>query len=201
MNALSSLRTLRTLVRALAPIALLALTAAPAAAQPAGEADAPRAGGTFGISLGAGHISCEDADGNDCSGSGDLPAGGVSLRGGVMLGARSSVSAELWAMRHSDDGGVITQGILAGVVRGWLVPRLWVQGGLGVARTSADFDLGLGTAHAETDVVPAAVVGVGVEVLSAPGFAIDIELKGGAGLYRDDLRVFNASLGAGVSFY
>ena len=70
-----------------------------------------------------------------------------------------------------------------------------------VARTSADFDLGLGTAHAETDVVPAAVVGVGVEVLSAPGFAIDIELKGGAGLYRDDLRVFNASLGAGIRFY
>ena len=62
-------------------------------------------GGTFGISLGAGHISCEDADGNDCSGSGDLPAGGISLRAGTMLGPSSAVTAELWAMRHSEDGG------------------------------------------------------------------------------------------------
>ncbi|HVV88216.1 MAG TPA: hypothetical protein VHE35_34480 [Kofleriaceae bacterium] len=172
----------------------------PASARPWRHDHAPRTGGTFGIGIGIGHISCEDSDGNDCGG-GDLPAGGISLRAGSMLSPETSLSAELWGMTHREDGQTVTQGILAGVVRGWVAPILWLEGGVGVARTTSEYDIGVGTEVSQSDVVPAGVAGIGVEVLSAPDLAIDLELKGGAGLYEDDLRVFNASFGVGVSFY
>jgi len=53
----------------------------------------------------------------------------------------------------------------------------------------------------ETDYVPAAVAGIGVEVVSTGHLALDLELKGGSGLYEDNIQIYNLSLGAGVSFY
>ena len=160
-----------------------------------------RTGGTFGVGLGVGHIGCEDDEGNDCDG-GDIEAGGLSLRAGAMLGPGLALVGEAWAMRHDEDSAELTQAMLTAQVRGWLAPRLWLQGGLGVARTTVEYDYGgLGTIVGESDVVPALAGSVGVEVLSDPGFALDLELKGGTGLYEDDLRVYNASIGVGISFY
>lgn len=165
-------------------------------------AEPVRGGGTFGIGVGVGHINCEDADGNDCDGGDLSEAGGLSLRAGIMLAPGAALSAELWGLRHDEDHADVSQVMLTAQVRAWLVPRLWVQGGAGVARTTVEYDLGnFGTIVEESDVVPALAAGVGLEVVSDRTFALDVELKGGTGLYEDDLRVYNASLGLGVSFY
>ena len=191
--------TTRHLVTCLAGFGALALAAAPAVAEP--RNGPPRYGTTFGFGLGVGHLACEDADGNDCGGPGNLPAGGLSVRVGQLIGPGSEVSGELWGMTHSEDAGSVSQVILAGQFRGWVVPRLWLQGGLGIARSSSEYNTGVGTIYSESDIVPAAVVGVGTEIVSDPGFAVDLELKAGAGLYQDNICIFNVSMGVGVSFY
>lgn len=174
----------------------LALVGERAVAEPA-----HRRGGTFGIGLGVGHIACEDDEGNDCDG-GDIEAGGLSLRAGTMIGPGAALVGEAWAMHHDEDSAELTQTMLTAQVRGWLAPRLWLQGGLGVARTTVNYDLGGGAElTGESDVVPALAGSVGVELVSDRSFALDLELKGGTGLYEDDLRVYNASLGVGLSFY
>ena len=165
------------------------------------EPSRARTGGTFGVGIGVGHIGCEDDEGNDCDGD-DIEAGGVSLRAGAMLSPGLALVGEAWAMRHDEDRTELTQALLTAQVRGWLAPRLWLQGGVGVARTTVDYDLGdFGNIVGESDVVPAVAGSVGVEVISDRAFALDLELKGGTGLYEDDLRVYNASIGVGISFY
>ncbi|MCE9576169.1 MAG: outer membrane beta-barrel protein [Deltaproteobacteria bacterium] len=165
--------------------------------------DAPaRNGATFGVGVGGGHIVCTTKDGDDCDGDGANPAGGLDLRAGAMLSPRVALGAEVWGMTHRDDRLKVSQGIIAGVVRGWVADRLWLQGGAGVARTTAEYDLGgLGTFTSKSDWVPAIVLGVGLELVSAPKFALDLELKGGTGLYDHEINVQNISLGVGVSFY
>ena len=53
----------------------------------------------------------------------------------------------------------------------------------------------------ESDTVPAIIGGVGVEVLASDRFALDVHVRVGTGLYRDDVRLYQASLGVGASFF
>jgi len=166
-----------------------------------------REGATFGVGVGAGTIGCSDRDGNDCGGSGDFDAAGLSFRAGFMLNPSLALSADLWGMGRTEDNGVrsvtVSQGIATATLRGWIAPQLWLQGGLGVARSAADVEVEDDQVElmSETDYVPAAVAGIGVEVISTEQLALDIELKAGTGLYEDDIQIYNVSLGAGVSFY
>jgi hypothetical protein len=166
-----------------------------------------REGATFGVGVGGGTIGCSDRDGNDCGGSGDLDAAGLSFRAGFMLNPSLALSADLWGMGRTEDDGAasvtVSQAIAAATLRGWLAPQVWLQGGLGVARSAADVDAGDGEIEvmSETDYVPAATAGIGVEVISTDAMALDLELKAGTGLYEDDIQIYNVSLGAGVSFY
>lgn len=177
--------------------ALGALTR-PAHADPAGHR---RSGATFGVGLGLGHIDCEDADGNDCDGDGVTSAFGLAARAGVMVSRGAALAGEVWGMRHDEGDLDVEQLMITGQVRGWVAPQLWLQGGVGVARTTTRYDFGVGQVVDESDLVPALVGGVGVEVVSDRTFALDLELKAGSGLYRDDLRVYNLALGLGLSFY
>lgn len=162
-----------------------------------------REGATFGVGVGGGTIGCTDRDGNDCGGSGDLDAAGLSFRAGFMLNPSLALSADLWGMGRTEDEVTVSQAIAAATLRGWLAPQVWLQGGLGVARSAADVDAGDGEIElmSETDYVPAATAGLGVEIISTDAMALDLELKAGTGLYEDDIQIYNVSLGAGVSFY
>ncbi len=163
--------------------------------------DEVRTGATFGVDLNGGYLGCSTDDGDDCDGDGAHEAFGLDLRAGAMITPRLALMGELWGMAHKNDNVTVTQGIAAGVVRGWLFPRLWAEGGVGVARASAKLETGIGDFMTKTDYVPAAVAGVGVEVISTPGFALDVALKAGSGLYRDDISLYNVSLGVGVSAF
>lgn len=183
-------------------MSLLSLPLAGTAAADLGEDDVDRArtGATFGIGLGGGHMGCA-VDGEDCGDDATRPAGGLGLRAGWMLSPSLALTGDLWAMTHRDDRLTVTQGILAAKVRAWVLPRLWVEGGAGVARASAEVDLGIGDVMAESETVPAVAGGVGVEVVRTPELGLDVELEAGTGFYEDELQVYQVSLGAAVSFY
>lgn len=186
----------------LTSLTALAATAGSAAAEDDSSLLSTRDGATFGVGVGGGHIGCSDDEGNDCDGDGTNEAAGLNLRAGIMLSPRLALTGDLWAMAHTEDELTVTQTIAAAVLRGWVSERLWLQGGLGMARATAEIDLGqFGDIMSETDYVPAAVAGIGVEVLSSEHLALDLELKGGSGLYEDNIQIYNLSLGAGVSFY
>ncbi len=178
--------------------------AAPASAQEVSSSTAleARTGGTFGVALGAGHIGCTNADGDDCDGDGANEAGGIAVHAGWMVTPRLALIGKAWGMTHREDRLTINQGIVAAAARGWLLPRLWLEGGVGVARSTAEYDLGSGIdLMSESDTVPALIAGVGVEVLRGDRYALDLELQGGSGLYESDIRVYNVAIGAGLSFY
>lgn len=201
MSLDSSLKT-RMVFNTLAGLACTAL-ATTAYGEPATydqETARGRDGGTFGVALHTGHMGCETEDGDDC-GDGVAAAGGLSLHGGFMIGPRLAILGELWGMAHRDDEFTVSQGLLTGNVRAWLGDRLWLQGGVGVARSKVRYDGDLIDVEAQTDTVPAFALGLGVELISAPSFALDLQLKGGRGFYDGDVTIYNVGLGVGVSWY
>lgn len=177
--------------------------AAPAAADTVIVAndDAPARGGfILGATIDGGHMGCQTEDGDDC-GDGVHEAGGFSVHVGGLVTPRLALLAEFWGMAHSEDRFTATQVLATANVRGWIAPRLWLQGGVGVARSKLEFDGDIIMATSTSSVVPAASAAIGFELVQTPVFGLDIELRAGSGLYRDDIRIYNAALGVGASFY
>jgi hypothetical protein len=176
---------------------VLGLLVGRAAADPVGN---QRDGATFGVGIGGGHMGCT-VDGEPCSDDSTRPAGGLSLRAGWMLTPRLALTGNLWGMAHQDDRLTVRQGIFAGKVRSWVLDRLWLEGGLGVARASTEIDLGIGQSMTESETVPAIVGGIGLEIVRTPSMGVDLQLDAGTGFYDDEVRVHQVALGAAVNFY
>ena len=174
------------------------LGGASAAAQEDGH-DHGRVGPTFGIDLGVGHMGCTTKDDGDCAGTNW--AGGAALHGGFLLTPHFAVLGDLWVMAHTDDRTTVSQMILTGGLRFWLLPRLWLQAGIGASRVKVSYDATYVTFQDTSDWALAGIAAVGVEVLSGRHFALDVLLRGGTGLYQNDLHVYNISLGVGATWY
>ena len=171
----------------------------PSAAQADSRTD--RDGVTLGGALMFGHLGCKTSDGGDCNGDGVAEAGGLNLRAGVMVSPRLAIALDLAAMTHREDRIKTTQAMAAVTARGWVAPQIWLEGGLGMARASAEYDLTIANVKSETDTVPGFLVGVGVEVVSAPKFAIDVGLRAATSFYKDDIQLYNVALTVGASFF
>src|SRR4051812_43919479 len=156
--------TLRPVLFATAMLAVGSLSIASADPVYVEASARARQGLVLGGALMGGHMGCQTSDGDDC-GDGAQAAGGFSLHIGGMASPSLAVMGELWGMRHDDDNWSANQVFLTGNARAWIVPRLWLQGGLGVARTSVEYDTGPFVAMSESDTVPAFVVGAGVELI------------------------------------
>lgn len=187
--------TIASLAAAVATI----LAVAPSAAQ--ADSRTERDGVTLGGALMFGHLGCKTSDGGDCNGDGVAEAGGLNLRAGIMVSPRLAIALDLAAMTHREDRIKTTQAMAAVTARGWLAPQIWLEGGLGMARASAEYDLSIANVVSETDTVPGFLVGVGVEVLSAPKFAIDVGLRAATSFYKDDIQLYNVALTVGASFF
>jgi hypothetical protein len=159
-----------------------------------------RSGLVLGASIDGGNLGCQTKNGDDC-GNGTHAAGGLSVHAGLMIGPRLAILGEAWAMAHTEDSLTATQAMATGNLRAWLAPRLWLQGGFGVARSKISYDSSLFMASSTSATVPAVSAAIGLELVHSPAFGLDVELRGGSGLYRDDVRIYNAALGVGVTFF
>lgn len=160
---------------------------------------------TFGGSIGLGGMSdngsaitsCDNCNYNPLAGEADFHIGGVlTPRFALMFEGQANVQTI-----HSDarDGDTVlsqTAAMIAGQF--WILPVLWVKGGIGFAHLQVDdsyvtADLGNGLA----------VMGaVGVELMSARRFALELQGRLTEGTYNSgDDHVTSGTIGIGVNWY
>jgi len=183
------------------------LLAAPRAvrAQPSNQpapGPAPRHGLMIGFGVGGGHMSCENTTDEDIC-DGVTEAGGGEFHIGTVLRPALALNGEIWVMGHTEDYVTITQAITTVGVTFWLMPRLWVRGGVGgaVAKWHYKGPLGLNLSDS-TESVPAVMGAVGFEVHAKRTFAIDIQLRGGTGFYKEgDAKAHNVAFNVGFTWY
>jgi hypothetical protein len=157
----------------------------------------------FGIGLGgmgdngSAITNCDNCDFNPAAFEVDAHIGGV-------LSPRFALMLELQAngqVIHSDafnNDTTLTQGaaMVAGQV--WLLPVLWLKGGLGFSNLQIDdgvfrSDLGNGIA---------VMAGIGVELLSARRFALELQGRIIEGTYNGgDDHVTSGTVGFGINWY
>jgi hypothetical protein len=115
-----------------------------------------------------------------------VAAGSVVLDRGPYLLPGVSLVGLGWAMSYRDERVDVSQGIGAIGVRGSIVPGVWLQAGGGAAREAMTPD---------TAILPAAMVGAGVELGPAT-----LSCHAGSGIEAGAPRVYHVSIGLGVAF-
>jgi hypothetical protein len=157
-----------------------------------------RDGFIIGIGAGVGHMQC---DGIGCE---ELTeAGGVNIQLGAMIGPRFAIMGDAWVMAHRENRLTLTQGIASVGPQVWLLDRVWLRAGVGVARSGFNYDAEIVDISNRTDFVPAATGALGFEIISTDDFALDLQLRAGAGFFHEDSddRVQNYSVGVGANWY
>lgn len=182
---------------------LTTLTSSPARAEGPIEdqADLRRPGAMVGAALAGGYLRCETSSGADCMPSSSNEAGSVILHAGYLTSRSLAIVGQAWFMTHSKDDITVNQGILAAGVRAWLMPSLWLQAGVGIARNTVEIGPDALMLTRESDTVPALTAGLGFELINLRSFGLDLGLYMGRGFYRDDVDIFNTSLGLGATWY
>lgn len=159
----------------------------------------PRLGLLGGLGLHAGEIACE---GDLCDGVSE--AAGFHGVVGWGFGPDLAGVVDVWVMGHTEDNLTLTHAIATVGVRAWVLPVLWVQGGIGGASASWRYDAGILEAEDRTENVLAISGAVGLEVLKSPRFALDVQLRLGFGFYGDEDRDQtgrSSSLGVGFTWF
>ncbi|HEX4452654.1 MAG TPA: outer membrane beta-barrel protein [Kofleriaceae bacterium] len=159
-----------------------------------------RRGVIVGASIDGGDMGCETKSGEDCGGQ--KAAGGFTGHLGGMLTPRLALMGEVWAMGASQNNVTNTQVMANLAIRGWATRRLWLQGGVGFARSKVSFDAGDGVmASDESATVPAFMAAIGVELIHSHEFGLDLEARTGTGFYEGDARIYNGAIGVGASWF
>ncbi len=85
----------------------------------------------------------------------------------------------------------------------WLTPQLWIKGGIGGANLGYSYDNG-STQNSDSESIAdggAAMGAVGYELLSAPRFSIDAQLRMIVGSYDQGQDVSGGSIGVGFNWF
>lgn len=162
-----------------------------------------RRGLILGFGVGGGELSCEDISENgDGPCEGVTEAGSIDFHVGGMLTPRLAILGDVWVMGHTEDNLTVSQTITTAAVQFWVLPRLWIKGGLGGAHARFTYDGLFVDVTDRSQTVPAAMIAAGFEILTKKNFALDVQLKAGTGLYKDeDTKAQNASLTIGFNWY
>ena len=183
-------------------IGLLALAPAPsrAAAEPGRYyAESPdslvRTGWNVGVGLGGGEISCSGPGCEDVT-----EAGSLDVQLGRMLRPRLRAVLDVWGMAHREEDFKVNQTLVTAGFQYWVLSRLWLRGGVGIA--SAGFSHGgdLDDTEDERNSTIGLAGGIGFEILSRRTFALEVALRGGTGFY-DDRRANNGAFSIGLTWY
>ena len=164
----------------------------------------PHQGFFGGFGLHAGEIACK---GDVCDGLSE--AGGINGHLGWGFGPKLAMVFDLWIMAHTEDNVTLSQTIATVNARYWVLPILWVQGGLGGASAAWRYDGPFAEFGDRTENVPAIAVGAGLEILKSKRFSLDLQLRFGMGFYDDDddqdgtsdQTGRSSSLGVGFTWY
>ncbi len=156
----------------------------------------------FGIGVGA----MNDSSGPlDCATCRYEPfAGGFDFHIGGMLNPRLALLFEL-AITNQQIGSTayedisLYQAMVLIAAQYWLLPRLWIKGGIGLAHLSEVYDDGYAALDSDVADGGAILGAVGYELLSAPHFALDANLRLGLGSY-DAIQDNVGSVIVGVAF-
>jgi len=154
-----------------------------------------RSGLVLGGSLGAGAISSSNC-GPYCG-----AAGAIEGHIGGMLTPRLALMGDFWGTAHHwDDGygtGTTYHGLYTIAVQYWATEILWLKGGLGFAQLIFGYD---GESVPDEN-GPGIMGAIGVEVLQAYNFALDLQFRVGRGFYDTGPDVTNLAFMIGVNWY
>ena len=159
----------------------------------------------FGFSLGLGGMhddgsaitTCRNCDFSPLTGEADIHLGGMlGPRFALLFEAQGNVQTV-----HSDffnGDSTLSQGAAMIAGQFWVLPQLWIKGGLGFARLTIDDqfvteDFGTG----------GAIMGaLGIELLSARNFALDLQGRIIHASYRSlDDNITSGTIGLGLNWY
>jgi hypothetical protein len=127
-----------------------------------------RSGLVIGFGLGVGDISADDC--GTCGG-----AGGLEFHIGGMLTPRLAALFEVWGLgRPVDGGGTLTNSIATGALQLWLNDFFWLKGGIGVGTIRLSSSGGY---NIDDESAFGVSFAGGFEVMQAPGFALDLQLR------------------------
>jgi hypothetical protein len=160
---------------------------------------------TWGVAVGLGAMhdggsaitSCTNCDFRPLAFEGDFHLGGMlSPRFGLMFEGQVNGQTVHADFRNGDT--FVTQGAAMIAAQFWLLPQLWIKGGLGLANLRVDDaffieDFGTG----------GAVMGaIGVELLSARNFALELQGRLIEGTYNSlNDNVTSGTIGFGINWY
>ena len=152
-----------------------------------------RGGLTLGFGVGVGGISASNCD--EICGA----AGAGEFHIGAMLNPRMALMGDFWVNVHpwtiGGESGQTIHNISTLAVQYWATPQLWLKGGAGFGRMQIQSDFDGYTFGDETGF---AVMGAGgFEIMQAPTFALDLQLRFGHGFYSGggDVNAFAFMVG------
>jgi tetratricopeptide (TPR) repeat protein len=179
---------------------------APVAAGPAAGVQAAagggRAGWTFGVGLGLGSLQAEC---DTCRDS--FEAGGLHGHAGWLWRPSLSFEVDVWGMVHSEGALTVHQTLAVVAARYWVLPRLWLKGGVGVASAGYRWSAALLNFEDRTENKPGLMLAAGYELFERRGMAVDAQLRYGTGLYEKNVgdayvvKAHSLMLGAALNWY
>ncbi len=146
----------------------------------------------------AGELSCEGCESTP-------PALGGELHIGTMVMPKLALQAEVWFMsRDLDVNGdaSLDQMLFMVTAQYWVAPKFWIKAGIGAADLSLSYFDGVEQVDESLESGTAIMGAVGYEILQSGGFALDLQLRTGRGLYSDrDEDITTNVLALGLNWY
>lgn len=158
----------------------------------------------YGFGLGLGAMNDGGSGLTDCNcdikplaGEGDFHIGGM-LSNRFALLFEAQVNAQLVDSSFRDGNTYVTQGAAMIAGQYWLLPMLWIKGGIGFANLQVDNDL-----FVEDFGTGGAVMGAaGVELFSARNFALELQGRVINGSYNSlNDNVTSGTIGLGINWF
>lgn len=160
---------------------------------------------TWGFSVGVGGMrdggsaitSCINCDFRPLALEGDVHLGGMlSPRFGLMF--EGQLNGQIIESNFRTGDTILTQSAAMAAAQFWLLPQLWIKGGLGFAHLQVDDEL-----FTEDFGTGGAIMGaIGIELLSARNFAVELSgrvIQGSYNSLRDN--VTSGTIGFGLNWY
>jgi hypothetical protein len=174
---------------------------------PPQPAEQTRQGWNLGLSLGVGSMTSSAGDFECLDCDTEPPAIAFDLHVGTMIMPRMALQAEAWVQSRALDAygdSSIGQSMFLLALQYWLTPRFWIKGGLGFASLTVSYNNGFEDVTDNVNDGSAVMGALGYELVSSSSFALDLQLKTGAGIYDDGADgedISSGVLAVGVNWY